>query len=93
MAETVGWLTDKLLISELKIHHMGRQLERPDATPEHKALCLSRIAVLEEQKNDLKAELTRLFSDVAQGKARIKIYRQFKMYNDPRFRGGGQKKP
>lgn len=93
MAETVGWLTDKLLISELKIHHMGRQLERPDATPEHKDFCRKRLTVLEEQKNDLKTELTNLFFDVAAGRARIKIYRQFKMYNDPRFRGGSQKKP
>ena len=93
MAETIGWLTDKIIISELKSRHMGLQLERADATPEHKEFCRARLKVLEEQRNDLKAELTKLFSDIAAGKARIKIYRQFKMYNDPRFRVPDPKRP
>ena len=93
MAETIGWLADKLLISELKIHHTAKQVERPDASDEHKIMCLQRIAVLQEQRNDLKAELTKLFSDVTEGRARIKVYRQFKMYNDPRFRFPPPKKP
>ena len=93
MAETVGWLIDKILISDLKSHHMGLQLERADASAEHKELCRARLKVLEEQRNDLKAELTKLFEDISAGKARIKIYRQFKMYNDPRFRVPEPKRP
>ena len=92
MAETVGWLTDKIIISELKIHHMTKQVERADASDDHKIMCLGRISVLQEQRNDLKAELNHLVSQVASGKARIKIYRQFKMYNDPRFRVPALKK-
>ena len=83
MAETIGWLTDKLIIAQLKIHHTIKQVERPDASDEHKIMCLSRISTLQEQRSDLKAELFRLFSNVLIGKTRLKVYRQFKMYNDP----------
>jgi len=86
MAETVGWLTDKIIISELKIFHTLEQLERKDVGPEHKELCHRRLEVLRRQSDDLKEELNTLFADVLSGKAKLKIYRQFKMYNDPRFR-------
>ncbi len=93
MAETIGWLTDKIIVSELKIHHTVKQVERPDASDDHKIFCLKRISVLQEQRNDLKAELTQLFEDLLAGKAKMKVYRQFKMYNDPRFRIPSPKKP
>ena len=32
VAETVGWLADKLSIIELKIYHMTEQAQRPDVT-------------------------------------------------------------
>jgi len=65
---------------------MREQLERADAQPEHKAACSNRLAVMAEQEKDLEEELTKLVSDVASGRVRLKIYRQFKMYNDPRYR-------
>ena len=86
MAETIGWLTDKIIISELKLFHTMKQVERKDASEEHRALCLRRISVLQDQRNDLKAELSRLFEAVLDKKVNLKVYRQFKMYNDPRFR-------
>ncbi|MBI4350460.1 MAG: DUF4254 domain-containing protein [Elusimicrobia bacterium] len=86
MAETIGSLTDKLSIIQLKILHMREQLRRADASQEHKTACGERLAVMAEQKKDLEEEMTRLFSDVAAGRATLKIYRQFKMYNDPRYR-------
>ena len=85
MAETIGWLTDKIIISELKIYHTDEQLARPDAGPELKDLCRKRLAVLQTQRDDLTRELSLLFRDVAAGRSRPKLYRQFKMYNDPRF--------
>ena len=85
MAETIGWLTDKIIVAELKIYHTVEQIGRKDASPEHKALCRARLKVLESQRGDLKKEISRLFKDVLGGKVRPKIYRQFKMYNDPRF--------
>ena len=86
MAETVGWLADKLSIVELKIYHMQEQADRRDATPEFHDRCVQRLEVLRLQRDDLAAELTQLVSDVASGRVVPKVYRQFKMYNDPQYR-------
>jgi hypothetical protein len=86
VAETVGWLADKLSITELKIYHMQEQAERADATAEFRARCGERVAVLRMQCDDLSAELTSLLADVASGRVKPKVYRQFKMYNDPQYR-------
>lgn len=86
MAETVGWLADKLSIVELKIYHMREQSARDDATAEFRARCAEKLAVLEIQRDDLAAELTELVAAVAAGRVVPKVYRQFKMYNDPAYR-------
>ena len=86
MAETVGWLADKISIMELKIYHMREQAERRDATEEFRAQCADRLAVMRQQRDDLALELTTLLGDIAAGKVVPKVYRQFKMYNDPRYR-------
>ena len=90
MAETIGWLTDKLTIVELKIYHMREQAERTDRSAEFRAQCEARLAVLREQRDDLAAELTSLAADVVTGRVTPKVYRQFKMYNDPQYRGDGE---
>ena len=86
MAETIGSLADKISIIGLKIFHMREQLARADATEEHKAACAGRLDVMGVQLKDLSDEMTQLVSDVAAGRVKLKIYRQFKMYNDPRYR-------
>ena len=86
MAETVGSLADKISIIQLKIFHMRGQLGRRDAAEDHKAACSAKLDVMAAQLKDLEDELTQLVSDVAAGKVKLKIYRQFKMYNDPRYR-------
>jgi hypothetical protein len=85
----VGWLADKLSIIELKIYHMQEQADRQDATPEFRERCEGRLGVLRMQRDDLAAELTHLISDVAAGRVVPKVYRQFKMYNDPQYRPQG----
>ena len=85
MAETVGWLVDKITIIELKIYHMREQAERPDATPEFRERCEARVAVMREQRDDLAKEITKLIADMAGGRVIPKVYRQFKMYNDPQY--------
>ena len=85
MAETFGSLVDKICIAELKIFHTRERVERPDATAELKALCENRLKVLDEQRTDLVNELNALKRAWAEGKYKPKVYRQFKMYNDPRF--------
>ena len=86
MAETIGSLADKLGIMELKIYHMREQAERADAAAEFRARCSERAAVLEQQRNDLQGELTELLAALASGTVVPKLYRQFKMYNDPAYR-------
>jgi len=89
MAETVGSLVDKLTIVELKIYHMREQAERHDAGAEFREQCLQRVLVLEQQRDDLAEELTTLVADIASGRVVPRVYRQFKMYNDPKYRTGG----
>ena len=85
MAETVGWLVDKITIIELKIYHMREQAERPDATLEFRERCEARVGVMQEQRDDLAKEITKLIADMAGGRVVPKVYRQFKMYNDPQY--------
>ncbi len=88
MAETVGWLADKISIMELKIYHMREQTERTDVTDDFRAQCSQKLEVLQMQRDDLAAELGTLLRDVASGRVVPKVYRQFKMYNDPKYRSG-----
>lgn len=86
MAESVGSLADKLSIMELKVYHMREQAARVDATAEFRAQCAERVMVLEQQRDDLSAELSALLAALASGAVVPKVYRQFKMYNDPAYR-------
>jgi hypothetical protein len=86
VAETIGSLADKLSIAELKIYHMREQAVRADVDAGHRERCAERLAVLELQRDDLAAELAELWERVRAGTYRPKVYRQFKMYNDPRYR-------
>ena len=93
MAETVGWLADKLSIVELKRFHMREQMERSDAAPAFRDQCRDKLAVLTRQRDDLADELAALLADIASGRVVPRVYRQFKMYNDPAYRvtrGEGQ---
>lgn len=90
MAETVGWLADKISIAELKIYHMREQALRADAAPEFRAQCEQKLAVLQLQRDDLAAELSTLLADVAAGRVMPRVYAQFKMYNDPQYRPSAQ---
>jgi hypothetical protein len=89
MAETVGSLVDKLSIVELKIYHMREQAERRDTSAEFREQCLQRALVMEQQRDDLAEELSTLVADIASGRVVPRVYRQFKMYNDPIYRTGG----
>jgi hypothetical protein len=91
MAETVGWLADKISILELKIFHMNEQAERRDRPEEFRAQCLTRLSVLREQRDDLALELNTLLQDIVSGRVVPKVYRQFKMYNDPQYRSAPPK--
>jgi hypothetical protein len=93
MAETIGSLVDKLSICQLKVFHMREQTQRDDATEEHRSSCRAKLAILEQQRADLGAELEELLVAVLSGRKRLKVYRQFKMYNDPKYRSGTREEP
>ncbi len=82
-SETAGSMIDRLSILALKIFHMRLQTERTDATPEHVETCRQKLERLVEQRGDLQGCLGALFADCVAGRATFKVYRQFKMYNDP----------
>jgi hypothetical protein len=81
--ESPAWAVDRLSILALKIYHMREQVERDDATAEHKALCQRKLDVLLEQKKDLSAAIDQLIADISAGRKYMKVYKQMKMYNDP----------
>ena len=84
-SETAGAMIDRLSILALKIHHMRIQTERTDVDAAHVAQCRAKLARLVEQRADLAACLDRLLAEAARGESYFKVYRQFKMYNDPKL--------
>ena len=84
--ETVGSLIDKLSINELKIYHMKEQINRTDKDDVFKNNCKSKLEVLNMQREDLSNELSQLLENIVNGKKKIKIYRQMKMYNDKQYK-------
>ena len=84
--ETVGSLIDKISINELKIYHMKEQIKRTDITEQQRTDFEHRLSILNIQRIDLSEELEQLITDVLEGKRKLKIYRQLKMYNDKQFK-------
>jgi hypothetical protein len=82
-SETAGAMIDRLSILALKIHHMRAQAQRHEAGPEHMQACSYKLERLATQRQDLMSCLDSLLHDVRAGRAFFKVYRQFKMYNDP----------
>lgn len=76
-------MIDRLSIMSLKIKAMAIQAERADASSEHLENCRTKLNRLLEQRADLAGCVDALLKDMAAGSAYFKVYRQFKMYNDP----------
>ncbi|QNA87444.1 DUF4254 domain-containing protein [Massilia sp. Dwa41.01b] len=82
-SETAGAMIDRLSILALKIHHMREQTVRLDAGTTHVDACTARLGRLVTQRADLAGCLDRLLREAQEGRAYFKVYRQYKMYNDP----------
>ncbi len=65
---------------------MTVQTTRQDADDEHRQSCLQKLDILTEQRDDLVKEIDELFQTVMAGKQQLKVYRQYKLYNDPKYR-------
>lgn len=82
-SETAGAMIDRMSILALKIFHMHAQTTRTDASPDHVAKCIERCERLQLQRADLARSLDMLLARSAAGTSYWRVYRQFKMYNDP----------
>lgn len=81
-SETPAWAFDRLSILALKIYHMTLEAYRESASEAHRENCLVKLNVLLEQKKDLCEAIDQLIFDIENGKVKMKIYKQMKMYND-----------
>lgn len=81
--ESPAWAIDRLSILALKIYHMQQEVDRHDASEEHRISCQKKLATLLEQRKDLSTAIEELLSDIESGLKYMKVYKQMKMYNDP----------
>ena len=84
-SETAGSIIDRMSILALKVHAMRAQTLRCDVKATHVDVSRMRLERLLQQRADLGACLDDLLVGARAGQTFFKVYRQFKMYNDPRF--------
>lgn len=84
-SETAGSMIDRMSIMALKIKAMSEQTLRADVDEDHHRASENKLQRLRQQRADLGACFDELLADCRAGRAYFKVYRQFKMYNDPRF--------
>jgi hypothetical protein len=82
-SETAGAMIDRMSILSLKIHHMGLQTRRTDVDDAHRESTRAKLEQLRRQRADLASCYDRLLDELRAGTGCFRIYRQFKMYNDP----------
>lgn len=82
-SETPGSIVDRIFIMSLKVYHMHEDTLRDDIDDAHRSRSQQKLATLREQRADLEQALHRLLDDYLAGNRKMKLYRQFKMYNDP----------
>lgn len=81
--ETPGSAIDRLSILALRIYHLDEELNRKNASAEHKQKVAARLEICRRQQADLSQALAALVADLVAGHKELRIYRQLKMYNDP----------
>jgi hypothetical protein len=84
-SETAGSMLDRISILGLKIAAMREQTLRTDVDEAHRQACNERLERLIQPRADLGRCYDELLADARAGQAYFKVYRQFKMYNDPRL--------
>lgn len=92
--ETPGSVFDRLSIAALRLYHLKEQVERTDVDKIHIEKVEASIKRVTEQRTDLIDSLVVLLDDIFNGRKRLKVYRQLKLYNDPNlnpavYRGKG----
>lgn len=80
--ESPAWAIDRFSILSLKVYHMQQEVNREDATEDHKMICQAKLDILNQQHQDLSTAIEELIDDIAKGSKYMKVYKQMKMYND-----------
>lgn len=83
--ETPGSAIDRLSILALRIYHMQEQTARSDVDEAHRESSRQKLEILLRQHADLSRALGDLLADLFAGRRLMRVYRQFKMYNDPAY--------
>lgn len=83
--ETPGSAIDRLSILALRIYHMEEQARRLDVDEVHREKARQKLDILYRQHEDLSQALAELLADIFAGRCEMRVYRQFKMYNDPAY--------
>jgi hypothetical protein len=78
-SETPGHILDRLTVIALKIHHLAGN----PAAREKEQARKDKLRVLEEQWEDLSGCLESLIDDFKNGRKRMKVYTQSKIYGAP----------
>ena len=81
--ETPGNVIDRLSIMSLRIFQKQEQIDREDLDETNRERERTKLRMSQQQYADLSHSLELLFEDLIAGRARLKVYRQMKMYNDP----------
>jgi hypothetical protein len=84
-SETPGMMIDRLSILALKIYHMEIQANRQDADLPHRQSCELKLNQLQAQRDQLAACLQDLLFEVQEKTRTFRVYKQHKMYNDPKL--------
>jgi hypothetical protein len=84
-SETPGWLLDRMSILQLKLYHFIEKINEPGLEQSLKFELEQKIWVLTEQDTDLMLCFDDLILDLREGSKVLKLYKQMKMYNDPRL--------
>jgi hypothetical protein len=84
-SETPAWLLDRMSILQLKIYHFEDQLKREDIDKDQRLSVEKKLFILKIQEEDLNLCFDELIEDLKSGKKYMKLYKQMKMYNDPKL--------
>lgn len=82
-SETPGNIIDRGSIMALKIFHMKEQTLRQDVDRNHLEEAARKVRILQIQREDLFECLYQFVREIGNGTRRFRLYKQFKMYNDP----------
>ncbi|MDZ7723342.1 MAG: DUF4254 domain-containing protein [candidate division KSB1 bacterium] len=83
-SETPANIINRLSVLCLKIYHLNERLRTESRDHDTNTMRI-RLNILEEQRRDVAHALDELVKELRLGQKKHKVYRQFKIYNDPSF--------